>query len=179
MLNNCVGEGNREFVIAYLCTSLNLVGTIAFSALFHLTKVIKPGEVNPGNRKSFDGAIVMIYLIAQATFLVFVYYLIYYVRKALKIRSYHKRKKAAALAAENARARSVLGADPGDSVDISVNLDARNDARKRRTTKKQRGYKVGPGNIDNLDSGSEDDSDGEIVRVGESGVSRSTDGYGT
>lgn len=172
MLNNCVGEGNREFVIAYLCTSLNLAGTIAFSALFHASKVIKPATVRKANREYFDAAIVMIYLIAQVIFLVFVYYLIYYVRKLLKMRSYHKRKKAAAQAAEDGRTRSMQkGSDAGVSIDFNATLDA----RKRRTTKKQRGFKVGPGNIDNLDSGSDDGSDVEIVRVVETSITRATD----
>ena len=92
LLNNCVGKGNRGFVIAYLFSTSMLLSTIVFSAIFHMTNVINPKEEKE-DMVFFNKFIWVTFVMAQAMALIFGYYLMFYIRKLFKIRKYKSKKK--------------------------------------------------------------------------------------
>ena len=73
-------------MIAYLFSSVILLSTIVFSAFVHFFGDFEDAE--GGRIEFFNIYIKLTYVIAQIMFLFYVYYLIFYIRRLIKIRKY-------------------------------------------------------------------------------------------
>jgi len=87
MLNNCVGKENRIFVIAYLLSTVLLLGTMGLSSFFHLIRVV-PAVIETAQQRHFlKGFVITLGVSTLVIMIVMIYFMAYYCKRHIRMRN--------------------------------------------------------------------------------------------